>query len=428
MSLPRWLSLFGRRARSRWSRPFEKPRRRHQCAGIVAAQIESCEPRIVLDAAAGAVARDAFAGDSDEGIFASFVSELAEVGQAINDVAVDALLSADEALDGALFAADSSLNTVIDLVDPVSDSIYGTLDAFVDTAVPLIDAGIDVIQTLADSSLFEDYVDELATAALGYVETAIAENPITVFIYTGDIDATPEMIAAAYDAAGMFYIGNAGLAHEALGGVDGELADSVATVLVWIEGEELHSMVVESTPDLPSGVVYLPGGPDDLPAEYLAGANLPPVRVIPANQAVLVNIRDHFRTLVAAAQLADDLQDPQETGDTNSMQTADGDYVGVDEFESRPDMQVRDTGIVYGLDGVTDGATTPTGLPYVGQTTDEEWRDALSSDGRARSGLEPLEWFLDPREGDEKERMWLDLFGGLEATDNKRLPPDPMRE
>lgn len=311
MSLSHWLNLFSSRSRSRWSRSFKKPRRRRQCVGIVAVQIESCEPRIVLDAAAGAVARDAFAGDSDEGIFASLVSELAEVGQAINDVAVDALLSADEALDGALFAADSSLNTVIDLVDPVSDSIYGTLDAFVDTAVPLIDAGIDVIQTLADSSLFEEYVDELATAALSHVETAIAENPITVWLYTGDFDATPEMIAAAYDAAGMFYIGNAGLAHEALGGVDGELADSVATVLVWIEGEELHSMVLENTPDLPTGVVYLPGGPDDLPAEYLAGPNVPPVQVIPANQAVLVAIRDYWRTVAAATQLSESLETPE---------------------------------------------------------------------------------------------------------------------
>ena len=63
-------------------------------------------------------------------------------------------------LDGALFAADSLLNTVIDLVDPVSDSIYGTLDAFVDTAVPMID---DFLTTLADSTLFEDFVDDLAT-------------------------------------------------------------------------------------------------------------------------------------------------------------------------------------------------------------------------------------------------------------------------
>ena len=128
---------------------------------------------------------------------------------------------------------------------------------------------------------------------------------MAVWLYTGDVDATPEMIAAAYDAAGAFYIGNAGLAHEALGGVDGELADSVATVLVWIEGEALHSMVVESTPDLPSGVVYLPGGTDDLPTEYLAGPNVPPVQVIPANQAVLVAIRDYWRTIAASARLVD---------------------------------------------------------------------------------------------------------------------------
>jgi RHS repeat-associated protein len=98
------------------------------------------------------------------------------------------------------------------------------------------------------------------------------------WIYTGDGNASDQVYGAATEAAGQYYVQNAGDTHQALNQL-GPLGAGTSAVLKAVEGEDLHNAVVQQ-----GQMANIPGGPgaqNRFPGGVLApipvpGINAPP--------------------------------------------------------------------------------------------------------------------------------------------------------
>lgn len=92
-----------------------------------------------------------------------------------------------------------------------------------------------------------------------------------------------------------------------------------------------------------------------------------------------------------------------------------------------PGTKESDKGCIYLCDGVSEGQTTPSGLPYVGSADDLAARAKKANDGRDRSKAKTIGEYTkgDREDRGNNEQNGINENGGKNKLDNKR---DEVRE
>lgn len=244
------------------------------------------------------VAGEARGSDAWYGWIADSISDTADAisstVDSVNDAVVDALVSADEALDGAIFQSDA-VNAALDYTAPLSDSIATNIDSAITGLETFSTTAAQLLTAMQQaSSQSEEWLENLVISSLISIEHTIADSSVVVFIYTGMWNPDPEVIAAAYQVLGPYYVDNAGLTHYGLQGINHPLAAAADDALTAIEGPMLSAYVAENAPVFQDGVAYLPGDVDAESSGLTAGPLVPPFQFIPWNQWVALQIGSNF--------------------------------------------------------------------------------------------------------------------------------------
>jgi hypothetical protein len=79
---------------------------------------------------------------------------------------------------------------------------------------------------------------------------------------------------------------------------------------------------------------------------------------------------------------------------------------------------VHNVGVIY----MVPGSGTPSGLPYIGRTSNFAARQQYSGDGRDRSQAQPIDEYPedDIQAGRQAEQQAIDEYGGIDNLDNLR--------